>query len=86
MAKRSAYQDRVIRNYYQNLDAITLQRLSELVSDLYLAEGKARQRIWQRAAAALQKAQIPQNRIDHLLSSDNPTLLANLVQELLDRK
>ena len=53
MAKRSSYQDRVIRNYYQNQDAIMLQRLSDLVSDLYLAEGKARERLWKRVEAAL---------------------------------
>ena len=29
MAKRSAYQQRVIRNYYKNKDAIMLQRLGE---------------------------------------------------------
>ncbi len=83
MAKRSAYQERVIRNYYQNLDAIAVQRLSEMVTDLYLAEGKARQRIWKRVVPALQKAGVPQSRIDHIVQSDNAALLANLVQELL---
>jgi hypothetical protein len=83
MAKRSAYQQRVIRNYYQNLDAIALQRLSEMVTDLYLAEGKARARIWKRVVAALQKAGVPQSRIDHVVQSDNAALLAGLVRELL---
>lgn len=86
MEKRSAYQDRIIRNYYQNLDAISVQRLGELVSDLYLAEGKARERVWKRVVAALEKAKVPQSRIDHLVSSDNPALVANLVQELLEKK
>jgi hypothetical protein len=86
MAKHSSHQQRIIRNYYQNLDAIALQRLGELVSDLYLAEGKARQRVWQRVIAALQKAQVPPSRIDHIVASDNPALLANLVQQLLDTK
>ncbi|NLX99811.1 MAG: hypothetical protein GXY83_27255 [Rhodopirellula sp.] len=82
MAKKSSYQDRIIRNYYQNRDAIGVQRLSELVTDLYLAEGKARQRVWKQIVPALEKAGVPQSRIDHLVESDNPTLLANLVQEL----
>jgi hypothetical protein len=86
MAKRSSYQQRVIRNYYQNQDAILLQRLGELVTDLYLAEGKGRTRLWQRVAAALGKLEIPQPRINHVVASDNPSLLANLVKELLDRK
>ncbi len=50
MAKRSSYQDRIIKNYYQNFDAIMVQRLGEMVTDLYLAEGKARTRLWDRAA------------------------------------
>jgi len=82
MAKRSSYQQRVIRNYYQNRDAIALQRLGEMVTDLYLAEGKPRQRLWQRVAAALEKLDVPKKRIDHILASDNPSLVANLVQEL----
>ena len=41
MAERSKHQQKIIKNYYQNREAISLQRLSELVSELYLAEGKA---------------------------------------------
>ena len=36
----SSYQRKVINRYYDNIDTITLTRLQELVSDLYLAEGK----------------------------------------------
>lgn len=86
MAKRTAHQEKIIRNYYQNLDAISVQRLGELVSDLYLAEGKARERVWKRVVAALEKAQVPKDRIDHLVTSDNPALVAKLVQELLEKK
>ncbi|MCR4413737.1 MAG: hypothetical protein NUV77_15060 [Thermoguttaceae bacterium] len=85
MPKRSAYQDRVIRNYYQNQDAIMRQRLGELVTDLYLAEGKARQRIWARVKGAMEKLRVPPDRIQHILQSDNPTLVANLLTELLDK-
>ena len=85
MAKRSSYQKRVIKDYYQNRDAIMLQRLGELVTDLYLAEGKKRAGIWKRIAGALEKAHVPPDRIQHVLQSDNPALLAGLVKELLDR-
>lgn len=86
MAKRSSYQDRVIRNYYQNRDALMVQKLSELVTDLYLAEGKARARCWERIQAALENLKIPPTRIEHLMKSDNPALVANLVQELLEKQ
>mgnify|MGYP001006325990 CR=1 FL=1 len=83
MAKRSAHQDRIIRRYYQNQGPIMLQKLGEMVSDLYLAEGKARQRLWTRVKAALENLKVPPDRIEHIVGSDNPTLLANLVKELL---
>lgn len=85
MAKRSSYQDRAIRNYYQNRDALMVQKLGELVTDLYLAEGKTRARCWERIKAALENLKVPPTRIEHLVESDNPTLVANLVQELLEK-
>jgi hypothetical protein len=86
MAKRSDYQQRVIRNYYENQDAILVQRLGELVTDLFLAEGKARQRLWQRVAASLAKLKVPDEQIQHILDSDDPTLLANLLKQMLDQR
>ena len=86
MPERSRYQQRVIRNYYQNQDAIMLQRLGEMVTDLYLAEGKARAKLWERAAGALEKLKVPAPQIKKITGSDNPALLANLVQQLLDKK
>jgi len=86
MAKRTPYQERAIRNYYQNQDSIMLQRVGDLVTDLYLAEGKARDRLWKRVEGALEKLKIPAERISHVVKSDNPTLLANLYQELLGKK
>ena len=82
MPRKSTYQDRAIRNYYQNQDAIMVQRLGELVSELYLAEGKARARLWDRAARAMKNLGVPASRIEHVVQSDNPSLVANLVKEL----
>ena len=86
MPKRSSYQDRIIKRYYQNRDDIMLQRLSELVTDLYLAEGKSRAKIWERITAALEKLNVPATRIQHLVASDNPSLVAKLLEELLNQK
>ena len=84
MAKRSNYQDRIIRNYYQNRDTIMLQRLGELCTDLFLAEGKTKARLWKRVAEVLEKLKIPKPQIQHLVRSDNPTLVANLLKKLLE--
>jgi len=85
MAKRSKYQDGIIRNYYKNQGAILVQRLGELVTDLYLAEGKARVRIWKRVTTTLEKLEIPPARIKRLVHSDNPALVASLLEELLNK-
>ena len=86
MAERSKYQQKIIKNYYENREAISLQRLGELVTELYLAQGKARQKQWKNIASALEKLKVPAERIEHLVKQDNPSLVARLVEELLAKK
>jgi hypothetical protein len=85
MAERSPYQQRIIRNYYENREDIMIQRLGELVTDLFLAEGKAKIKLWKRAAEILEKLKVPKNQIQHLVGSDNPTLVANMLKKLLEK-
>jgi acetylornithine deacetylase/succinyl-diaminopimelate desuccinylase-like protein len=81
--KHTKYQQKVIKNYYENREAISLQRLSELVTELYLSEGKARERLWTFIVGALEKLKLPADRIEHLRKKDDPKLLAKLVEELM---
>lgn len=83
MAERTKYQQKIIKNYYQNYDALALQRLQEQVTELYLAEGKARERMWQQISKTMEKLKIPASRIKQLVQADNPSLLAKLAEELL---
>jgi len=83
MAEYSKFQQKVIKNYYDNREAISLQRLGELVTELYLAEGKAREKQWKNIVAALEKLKVPPTRIQHLVKQDNPALVAKLLEELL---
>jgi len=76
------YQQKVIKRYYANQDTLHRQRLAELVTELYLAAGAKRQRTWKTAAAAMQKLGVPQSRIDHVLTQNDPALLAQVVKEL----
>ena len=85
MAKRTPHQDKIIRRYYQNQDQILIQRLGDLVTDLYLAEGKNRARLWKRTAEILAKFKIPNARVQHVCQSDNPALVAELLKELLEK-
>jgi hypothetical protein len=81
----SKYQQKIIKNYYNNREAISLQRLGELVTDLYLAEGKARETKWKQAIGALEKLGLKPDRIEHLRQQDNPALLAQVVEEMMEQ-
>jgi len=76
------YQQKVIKRYYDNQDILQLQRLGELVSELYLSTGKKRQTVWTHLVSAMQKLGVPQSRIDHLRRQDKAELVAQLVKEL----
>ncbi len=83
MAERSKYQENIVKNYYKNFDGIQLQKLGEQITDLYLAEGKARAGLWKKIVVTLEKLKIPKTRIEHLVKADNPAMLAKLLEELL---
>jgi hypothetical protein len=85
MTDYTPYQQKIIKRYYNNLDTIQLQRLAELVGELYLSTGKKRQRVWDAIVAAMQKLNVPQSRIDHLRQQDKPELVAQVVKELEEK-
>jgi hypothetical protein len=82
----SPYQQKIIKRYYDNQDTLSHQRLADLVGELYLAEGKKKERAWVAAGEAMQKLQLPQSRIDHLMNKKDPALLAELLKELEAKK
>lgn len=82
MEHRTKFQERAIRNFYNNRDEIAMQRLQELVTDLYLSEGKKRAQYWKNAVTHLEALKVPAQRIQQLVKSDKPELVAQLLQEL----
>ena len=82
MAEHSRYQQNVIKNYYENRENIALQRAQELVTELYLTEGKKREKNWERLDGHLQKLEVKQQTIDHLKSQDDPQLVAKLLERI----
>ncbi len=86
MAELTKYQQKVIQNYYANLDTALLQRLGEQVTDLYLAEGKKREKLWTTITGSLAKLGVPAARIEKLRASDDAKQLAKLLQELLAKE
>ena len=86
MPNYSKYQQKVIKNYYDNQEAILLQRLGEHVTELYLSEGKARTKRWKDITKVLEKLKIPAARIEQLVKQDDPARLAKLLEELLAKQ
>lgn len=80
---RSRYQEKVIKNYYRNRDAIALQKAMEQVTELYLTEGKKRETVWQRLLTNLEKIGLPADRIAHLREKDDPTLIAEELKKMV---
>lgn len=81
------YQKSVISDYYKNLDTIMLGKLSEMVSELYLADAEADQakqdRLWQRAHKAMLKLNVPPAIIDHIMEKRDVKILAKNLQDWL---
>ena len=81
----SNYQRDVISRYYENLHTITLTRLQELVSLLYLADSEAkRARLWDRADKAMVKLKIKPAIIEHIMNKKDVTVLAKNIEDWLD--
>jgi hypothetical protein len=80
----SRHQQDIIRNYYENADAISLQKLQEIVTDLYLADSPAqKQRLWDRAKRAMTQFKVPPKLMAHILAQKNVEVLAYNVQDWL---
>ena len=78
----SSYQQKVIKRYYDNKDQIDEQRLSELVTNLYLAPPKKQAKMWESAEELMTRLKIPVTRFDHVMQARDPAVLAKVVEEL----
>lgn len=83
MSERSKYQQKVISRYYENRDAIALQRAQELVTELYLSEGKKRQKHWKTLTTHLEKLGVGASTIEHLIKEDDPAKVATLLKKMV---
>ena len=82
MSDYTPHQRKIIDRYYRNFDSIKFQRLSELVGDLYLAEGKKKDRLWAQVESSLKALEFPETRIAHIMSRKDPALLTAVLKEL----
>ncbi len=82
MADYTPYQQNIIKRYYDNYGDIGKQRLAELATELYLAEGKKLANAWKRAEETMRKLKVPESRIQHIMETKDPALIAKLANEL----
>jgi hypothetical protein len=85
MAEYTKFQQKAIKNFYDNREDIALQRVQELVTELYLTEGKKRAKHWDSVALHLGKLGVKPDVIAHLRKQDKPELVATLVKKLIEK-
>jgi hypothetical protein len=81
-ADRTRYQEGIIRRYYRNLDALRLQRLQDLVADIFLATTeKRRASLWTKAGEILASTGMPPAEVEALVAAHDVEALAAVVNQ-----
>ncbi|MDC0273926.1 MAG: hypothetical protein P8M30_11125 [Planctomycetaceae bacterium] len=78
----SRFQQKVIKNYYDNREQIDAQRLAELVTSLYLASEKKAVRMWESAGELMKRLNVPESRIEHIMKQKDAAILASVVEDI----
>lgn len=82
MEDYSSHQQKIIKRYYDNRDEIDGQKLQELVTNLYLAEGKKREKMWTQVEELLTRLKVPPYRIKNVMETKDVEVFAMLVQDM----
>ncbi len=81
------YQKSVIANHGRNLDTIMLQKLGELVSELYLVDtAKKKEKLWERVYKAMTNLKIPDPEVNHIMEKKDVEILAKNLNDWLKKK
>ncbi|MBU6236439.1 MAG: hypothetical protein KGQ51_01340 [Planctomycetes bacterium] len=83
MENYTRHQQSIIKNYYKNRDDVAFQRSQELLTELYLAEGKKREKVWESLFKNLERIGVPADQIEHLKAEKKPELIAALLEKKL---
>jgi len=79
----SHHQQKIVRRHYEHQDTILLQRLGELVTELYLADSpKKTETLWKRVDKALAKTSAKDAAVRSVLAARDVEGLARLVNTL----
>lgn len=84
MAEHSRYQKALIGRYYDRRDEIMLTKLGDIVTELALCDSDAkRQRLWTRAAKAMDTLGVRESIQAHLLAKRDVEVLARHLRDWL---
>ncbi len=80
----SQSQKKIINRYYENHDTILLTRLGEIQTEIALASGEEKKldRLWKRAAQALEKTALKPEQVAKLIESRDLEALGRAVSKL----
>ncbi|MEO1237693.1 MAG: hypothetical protein AAFX76_12975, partial [Planctomycetota bacterium] len=84
MAKQdlSRHQEGIVKLYYQNHDTIQANKLTDLVSELWLADdAKTQTKLWGKAQVALMRMGVDATRVARVVNDRDVEALAKLVQQ-----
>ncbi|MCF6156292.1 MAG: hypothetical protein E3K36_13845 [Candidatus Brocadia sp.] len=77
------YQKKVIKNFYENKDLRLIQRLGELVSDLYLETSeKKKESGWKKIKKMLLDLKVHPNEAEYLTKDKNLSVLSKKLAEM----
>jgi len=82
MAKRdlSAHQEKIVKRYYEHHETIQADKLSDIVSELWLAEDeKAKTKLWGKAQVALMRLGVDATVVAQVVAQRDAQGLAKLV-------
>lgn len=75
-------QRRIIKRFYDTRETRAIQRLQEVVSELFVCEESAKKRLWISAGTALANLKIDDARARRIIAERDVRGLATLVAEL----
>ncbi|MEP9409845.1 MAG: hypothetical protein HRF42_00290 [Candidatus Brocadia sp.] len=77
------YQKKVIKNFYENKDLRLIQKLGELVSDLYLETGeKKKETGWKRIKKMLLDLKVHPQEVEYLTKDKNLAVISKKLAEM----
>ncbi len=82
MTEYSKHQKGIIKRYYDNRDTLALQKLGELVSNLYLETNAAKiKRSWKSVRTQMLAAGIREKLVDEIVTDQDLGAVAKVISE-----